>query len=392
MSKKEVIFFLPDTTGGVSSFVSNLIKYSNSDYFCKVIQYRLKEDKRKKLNLQFSGHEQINFEYSRKDNLFYVLKRLRKYISSDESIIIANDLLELRLVNDLKLKNPLFYIIHGDNSYYYQLIKYYSKMIDRIISVSSYIKKNIRDIFPGIPNEKVLVSYAPVSIIEFKEKDKAANYLNLIFAGNIVKTKGVYLFKSLISNLLNKNIRFKFNIAGTGNDESSLREILKSYKEVIFHGQLSQAELFELYKQSDIFIFPTESEGMPLVIVEAMKAGVVPLCNDIPSGIPEIIKDGETGYKIINNQVEIYAERIKKLYENRSELIRIGKNAVEFANKYFDPHVQSKKYFDLFTSQVDGAGKQRDYVQLPLGGILNKKYLPNFLVRFIRSIFCHPKL
>ncbi|MHA1230327.1 MAG: glycosyltransferase family 4 protein [Candidatus Helarchaeota archaeon] len=88
----------------------------------------------------------------------------------------------------------------------------------------------------------------------------------------------------------------------------------------------------EYYRNADIFIQTSSSEGLSNALLEAMASGNVPVT--YPSGdAPMIIKNGENGY-ICKNQEEVI-DIVKFLGEHKEELERIGRNALNTIHSLF---------------------------------------------------------
>jgi glycosyltransferase involved in cell wall biosynthesis len=112
--------------------------------------------------------------------------------------------------------------------------------------------------------------------------------------------------------LLIKNPRKKFDflfaIIGSGPLEQSLRLKVKSLKledKIIFTGAIPNAAKY--LKAFDVFVLPSEKEGLPYTIIEAMAAGL-PIVASRVGGIPEMIKDGVNGFLINPHDPEALAE------------------------------------------------------------------------------------
>ncbi len=387
--EKEIIFFLPDRLGGVAYFVKNLLKYNkNSDIYTKVVLYKHRQERGNKINFLYKADEQITFLYDSRDNKYHVFRQLRQYISSPASIIVANDGLELSMVNALKLSNPLFYIVHGDNAYYYNLTQMYNNVIDTYITVSKHIKNQI--IANNYEINKVKTIYAVVEDIQ-QIRRKSKSDFNIIFVGKICESKGIYELVKIIKSISLRKTDINFTIIGSGDKLNFLYNELSNYDNVSIKGQVTHSQLIDNYFNSDVILLPSYSEGLPLVIVEAMKARIVPICNDIFSGINEIIADNETGFKVTDNEIEKYVEIILNLYNNRKKTEEIGLKAEQFANKYFDAKTQANKYFEIFLNENNYI-KHKKYNKISVGGKLNQKYFPNFLVKAIRTLIKHQKL
>ncbi|MGZ3753355.1 MAG: glycosyltransferase [Mucilaginibacter sp.] len=106
----------------------------------------------------------------------------------------------------------------------------------------------------------------------------------MCFVGRLEGAKGVgRIFDALGDKHARQSIS-KFHIVGEGPFRSELEILAKSLSfEVIFHGSLSQNEVFEVYKQSHFLIFPSNSEGFPKVVAEACNFGCIPIVSDVSS-------------------------------------------------------------------------------------------------------------
>ena len=104
-----------------------------------------------------------------------------------------------------------------------------------------------------------------------------------------------------------------YAIAGKGPLKEHLRSLAEKLgigDKVLFLG--FRTDVFELYHAADISAFPSRIEGLGLAGVEAMAAGI-PLISSNVHGILDYVIDGKTGYALPPEDVEGFAEAIKKL-------------------------------------------------------------------------------
>jgi glycosyltransferase involved in cell wall biosynthesis len=101
-----------------------------------------------------------------------------------------------------------------------------------------------------------------------------------------------------------------------------------------FLGNLNEKLKNSIIDKADILIISSLSEGMPLVLVEAMEFGK-PLIATNVGGIPEIIKNSYNGILVEPNALELYSA-IKKLITDENLRNDIIKNARKSAEQYFD--------------------------------------------------------
>ncbi|GBR77585.1 glycosyl transferase group 1 [Candidatus Termititenax dinenymphae] len=89
-------------------------------------------------------------------------------------------------------------------------------------------------------------------------------------------------------------------------------------------GSLKHAESYN--QAVDLFILPTNYEGLPLVIFEALKYGLPVVASNV-SGISEIVVDNENGYTV-DNSGEAFAEKIKYILENPKIAEKFSRNSL----------------------------------------------------------------
>jgi len=92
-------------------------------------------------------------------------------------------------------------------------------------------------------------------------------------------------------------------------------------------------EIDAKYAESSIFVLSSRYEGMPMVLGEAMICGVPPVSFACPSGPVDIINDGEDGFLVENENLEMLADRINFLIENENIRKQMGQQAQISVNK-----------------------------------------------------------
>ncbi|QDO93690.1 glycosyltransferase family 4 protein [Formosa sediminum] len=386
--KKEIIYFLPDSDAGVTSVIRNLLKYrEKKDIYYKVILTQLIEKESVHVKHKLDADEQIVFKYSKYENLYAVCRRLKKYITTSKSVLVANDGLELRMVQLLKLKNPLVYIMHGDFRYYYGLIKQNQGIIDRYIVISKVLYTNVLKILKEEDKHRVSLEYFPVP--EINQKNKQLKDIDLLFVGSFNERKGVQFLLSIFKGIQKQFPELNFSLIGSGELNHQLREQFSTESNVRFLGQLTGPEVAIKMQQSKILLFPSLAEGLPNVVVEAMKSRCVAVCSDLPSGIPDLIDDKITGFKIPIGDITGFSNIVIELLLNQKKRDEIALNALNKATEMFQPQKNADNYEGLI---INTKPYKKLYSNKILGGILNQSYLPNALVKLLRKLELSPKL
>lgn len=385
--RNEIIVFNRNIPAGVSTILKNIIKHSNHEnYLYKLILYTLDQKESHTIKEDWCDNV-IRLQLSELDNVYYTLNKLKQHISP-KSIIVANDMPELKMCVMLKIKNPLVYIIHGDFEDYYYCCEIFQDYMDTIIAYSSHIALRLKSRLKNENRNKVKLIYYPVASIV--AGNNVHNHLHIVFAGSLIHRKGADILPEIVHQLDSFNVRYKLSIVGIGVLEDFLKSDLSHHNNVHFLGQKSHSETLEVFQQSDILLFPTRLEGLPNVLVEAMKAGCIPVISNIESGVPDVIIHGKNGFLIERDDVNAFVQTIVDLSNNNKLRGQLRKNAINTANQMFDPFKNAKMYMEAF---INTASKSvLPNLPKPIGPILDQKFLPNFLVRFLRSLRINPNL
>lgn len=209
---------------------------------------------------------------------------------------------------------------------YVDIILCYSKFL--MITLSSLGYKNLE--------------YLPyfISLTANKSK-KIATQKNqyLLYIGRLIELKGIkYLIEAF--QIVTKTFpHLKLIIIGDGPERKKLEsyvEELRIKKTIFFTGDLSRNKLGTYYKNSYVFVTPSIGiENSPLTILEAFSFGVPVVASNI-GGIPELVKDGKTGYLFEPRNNQDLADKILKILNNPSLAKKMGKYAQALYNKYYD--------------------------------------------------------
>jgi sulfoquinovosyltransferase len=104
----------------------------------------------------------------------------------------------------------------------------------------------------------------------------------------------------------------------------------------VFTGMLGGEELSQAYSSGDVFVMPSESETLGLVVLEAMSSGI-PVVGARAGGIPDIIPpelDGKTGFLFNPGDLDDCLSKLEPLLDNQELRETIGKAARQDTEKY----------------------------------------------------------
>jgi len=112
---------------------------------------------------------------------------------------------------------------------------------------------------------------------------------------------------------------------------------------------ISLERLREIYRESHVFVFPTQQDFMPQVIAEALSFGLPCIANDV-GGVRDMVHDGETGFLMSRDAPpERWAERLHQLASTPGELTRMSQQARLFA----EDKLSFQRFDDLIRKVVE---------------------------------------
>lgn len=210
-------------------------------------------------------------------------------------------------------------------------VRYADEIIVLSKNVQNYFEKeyNRKTIF--IPNGVNLPTLEKPNIIKKKYNLKKDDYI--LFLGRIVPEKGVHYLIDAFNNIkTNKKLVIAGGSSDTDSYYQSLKEKSKDNKNIIFTGFVEGKELGELYSNAYIYCLPSDLEGMPLSLLEAMSYGNCCLTSDIDE-CTEVLESNGITFKKAN--VKDLEKKLVTLISSEETVNKYKKESQKFIlNKY----------------------------------------------------------
>jgi len=203
-----------------------------------------------------------------------------------------------------------------------------AKIADAIVCPSNIVKKELSKL--GYDKKKIFTYNHDSSLSKelISLKKKQTKKIQLLFVGEMSISKGVQHVINIQKKLKLSGIKSELNLFGNKKHNFLLHELDKF--NINYHGLVRKNILKKYYLKSDIFIFPSYTEGSALVIYEAMASGL-PIITSKESG--SITKHNINGYICNPQDEEKMFNYTKKLINQKKLRIQMGKNSRRIYSK-----------------------------------------------------------
>jgi glycosyltransferase involved in cell wall biosynthesis len=203
---------------------------------------------------------------------------------------------------------------------------------DLILPNSKWLQKQIKQHLPNHPTQVLYVginagNWVPSHSVTLNLKHPAVVG---VFPFSIYKkVTGFLKFTRVIRKMPDVNFYF----AGDGPYFNLIKQSCPP--NMFLMGRVSRPEVKKLLESGDIFVHPSGLDALPRSVKEASLMEK-PIIASNEGGIPEIVKNNQTGYLCENDDVDQWIERIRFLLDNPDVSRRFGKNARKFVKETFD--------------------------------------------------------
>ncbi|AKP34613.1 glycosyltransferase [Yersinia aleksiciae] len=223
------------------------------------------------------------------------------------------------------------YVSHGwsclyNGKFLKSIFCYVERLLSHLSDVIWCVSKSdevkaVNDI--GIKKDKIVTSLNAITPLSPRDDRVCEN--KILFLGRLTHPKRPELICKVVSN----NPEYKLDVIGDGEYRDSLRNKYSDYNNISFLGEI---ENFNEFKQYDVFVLTSDSEGLPMSALEAATAGVPLILSDV-GGCSEVI-DGN-GILITNTEtnLSVALETIFTNYERFHSIAKNRKNKFDINNK-----------------------------------------------------------
>jgi glycosyltransferase involved in cell wall biosynthesis len=170
----------------------------------------------------------------------------------------------------------------------------------------------------------------------------------VLFMGRLSRPKGIDVLFDAVPAVLARHPEARILLAGVAENaaqEPKLRADVARRglaERVTFLGSLEGRDKARAWASASVFVAPSRTEAFPLVIPEAMAAGV-PMVVSAVGAIPDFVRDGEDGFLVPPGDPAALADRVSRLLDDESQRQRIAARLRERATREFDVEVAADR-------------------------------------------------
>lgn len=347
--------------GGIESATINTANSLCDDYDIEIMSfYKLSKTQANKLNdkikvkyLYDGGPNKEEFlDAFHNHKIFNILKegirsvsiltkkkiRVINYIKNCDSKYIVSTRYDFSALlskygNDNSVKIAQEHHYHNNNKRYINILKNKYYNIDYLFALTKTLEDDYKKFL--IKNKHTKVVLVPNMLYYIPSKQSKLDKKNIITISRLDYGKRNDDIIRAFSKIKEKD--WKLYIIGDGKEFNNLNKLINDLNmndRIILTGYKNKEEIEEYMLKSSLFLMASETEGLPMVLLEAMSYGIPCIAYEIASGVNDIIDNNKNGYIIKNRNEEEYIEKIEKVINDSKLRNELGIEAKNKANEF----------------------------------------------------------
>jgi glycosyltransferase involved in cell wall biosynthesis len=176
----------------------------------------------------------------------------------------------------------------------------------------------------------------------------------ILLVSRLTAEKNVQFLVDAVLEVLKKNLKIKFILAGGGSELLKLKKMIVDagmLDRVIFKGIVLKNKVKNIYAAGDIFVYASKSETQGMVLTEAMYAGL-PIVAVNAMGVKDIVGNQITGILVKENKQD-FVDAVVRLLNDENLCKKFSENAKKSANENYTNKICTQKMFELYREVIE---------------------------------------
>jgi glycosyltransferase involved in cell wall biosynthesis len=232
-----------------------------------------------------------------------------------------------------------------------------------IVAISEYNRQYLARLLGPWVEGKTHVIHCGIRPQDYEARpDRAHDRFEIINVGSLQPYKGQQVLVRACAELEHRGIPFRCRIVGGGEEQPRLEALIRELRlesSVELLGPRTQGEVARLLPEADCYVQPSivtssgKMEGIPVALMEAMCCAVPCVASRL-SGVPELVREGETGWLVPPADAAALAVRLAAVYADPAGAARVAQAGRRLVLAEFDLASNVRQLAGLF--EAVGAG------------------------------------
>lgn len=222
-----------------------------------------------------------------------------------------------------------------------------------VVTVSEANARHITKSF-GVPRDHIRVIPCGVDTDQFRSQGERPKLPHIVCVARLKPVKNLGLLLEACAILKARKVSFRCVVVGDGPcriELEAMRAQLGLENAVEFVGAAEQSEVLKWWRRATVGVLTSESEGMPVCLMEAAACGV-PVVATAVGGVPEIVRDGVTGLLTQPGDGLAIAGALERLLREPENAARMGAAARRRAEEHFSVRRQVDQLSEVWAGVV----------------------------------------
>ncbi len=227
-----------------------------------------------------------------------------------------------------------------------------------VVAISEFAKDQLTRYSPCSEWPKLTVCRLGVETARYAAPpaEREGGSFTVLTVGRLSPEKGISLLIGALRDLIDSGRDIRARIVGDGPLRAVLADQLGRDDRggrIRLEGALNHDAVIPLYSSSHAFVLPSLAEGLPVVLMEAMAAGLPCVATRI-TGIPELIEDGADGLLVPAGDAAALVHAVARLMDDEELRQRLSKAARRKVTEFYEAEINGRALAEIFRLRLTG--------------------------------------